>query len=118
MAESPWKPKLGTAGAGCFRQHSVGGGWDIHVAKLKIKKDFLDFSLDTNFRRFHDESSLVEPAIGASVLTAIRYMHAAGTDKCNAGLASSGSASGTGVRELDSQDRGGAYMPQVRPVLS
>jgi len=65
----------------------------------------------------HDDSSLVEPAKGASVLTAIRYMHAAGTDKCYAGLASSGSANVTGGQELDSQDRSGNNLSQARPAF-
>lgn len=48
---------------------------------------------------------------------AIRYMHAAGTDKCNAGLAYSGWTDVTGGRELDSQDRCGAVTPQDRPAF-
>jgi len=52
------------------------------------------------------------------VTAAIRYMHAAGTDKCNAGLAYSGSANVTGGQALASQDRRGAYIPQDRPAFS
>ena len=51
------------------------------------------------------------------MLTAIRYMHAASTDKCIAGLASSGMANVTGGQELDSQDRGGISTPQDRPAF-
>ena len=52
------------------------------------------------------------------MLTAIRYMHAASTDKCIAGLASPGLANVTGGRELASQDRDGVATPQDRPAFS
>lgn len=52
------------------------------------------------------------------MLTAIRYMHAAGTDKCSAGLASSGMATTTGVRELDSQGRNGDSLSKNGPAFS
>jgi len=52
------------------------------------------------------------------VLTVIRYMHAAGTEQCRAGLASSGMAITTGVRELDSQGRSGDSLSQDGPAFS